>query len=216
MAYSGGMLIVSDTNGRHWRHQLPRRIRPEHAGLHAQLPVAATGFVSGLGGDGLGGSNADWYSFNVNAGDNLVLTTTTPGAPSASGLQFANDLDSDDQPLRRQRQPGRHRDRQRSRRPQRRHRLDGAHLGQLPRADPGRDQDQPGRVHDQRPGRHGRTRPVHGDLDQPGRRIGHRLPGLDHGRDLQQQRAPLEHQRQRFHDRRQRRHRLRRSTTPTP
>ncbi len=54
------------------------------------------------------------------------------------------------------------------------------------------------------------------DLDQPGRRIGHRLPGLDHDRDLQQQRAALEHQRQRFHDRRQRCYRREpcRATTP--
>ena len=57
------------------------------------VPVATVGFVSGLGGDGLGGVSSDWYSFNVNAGDNLVITTTTPGVPSASGLQFANDLD---------------------------------------------------------------------------------------------------------------------------
>ena len=33
-----------------------------------------------------------WYQFNVNAGDNLVLTTTTPGGSSANGLQFINDL----------------------------------------------------------------------------------------------------------------------------
>ena len=57
------------------------------------MPVPVQGFVSGLGGDGLGASSSDWYSFNVNAGDNLVITTTTPGATSASGLQFANDLD---------------------------------------------------------------------------------------------------------------------------
>jgi len=42
---------------------------------------------------GLGGVSQDWYSFNVNAGDNLVITTTTPGATTASGLQFVNNLD---------------------------------------------------------------------------------------------------------------------------
>ena len=55
--------------------------------------------ASGLAGDGLGGNTGDWYQFNVNAGDNLVLTTTTPGGTSASGLQFANDLQPDHQPL---------------------------------------------------------------------------------------------------------------------
>ena len=74
------------------------------------------------------------------------------------------------------RQPGRHRDRQRRRRPQRRHRLDGTHLGQLPGADRGRRQGQPGRVHDRHPGRHGRPVPVQRDLDQSGRRQRHQLP----------------------------------------
>jgi hypothetical protein len=34
----------------------------------------------------------DWYSFNVNAGDNLILASTTPGGTSASGQQFINDF----------------------------------------------------------------------------------------------------------------------------
>ena len=41
----------------------------------------------------MGGVSTDWYQFNVNAGDNLVLTTTTPGGTSANGQQFINDLD---------------------------------------------------------------------------------------------------------------------------
>ncbi len=40
-----------------------------------------------------GGVGQDWYSFNVNAGDNLAVTTTTPGGSSASGLQFTNDFE---------------------------------------------------------------------------------------------------------------------------
>ena len=66
---------------------------PNTLAFVARVPVPVYGFVSGLAGDGLGGSNADYYSFNVNAGDNLVITTTTPGGASGSGLQFANDLD---------------------------------------------------------------------------------------------------------------------------
>ena len=122
--------------------------------------------------------------------------------------------DADDQPLRRQRQPGRHRDRQCRRRPQRRHRLDGAHLGQLPGADPRRRQDQPRRVHDQRPGRHGGPYPVHGDLDQPGRGQRHQLPGLDHDGHVQRQRPADQRRPQRLHDRRPERHRRDRDRRP--
>ncbi len=46
-----------------------------------QLAPPYTYAASGLAGDGLGGTDGDWYSFNVNAGDNLVITTTTPGSP---------------------------------------------------------------------------------------------------------------------------------------
>ena len=138
LAYAGGLLIVSDTYSNSLGSNYLDEYDPNTLAFVARVPVATQGFVSGLGGDGLGGVSSDWYQFNVNAGDNLVITTTTPGGPSASGLQFANDLDPDDQPLRRQRQPGRHRDRQRRRRPQRRHRLDGSDVGQLPGADPRR------------------------------------------------------------------------------
>ena len=48
--------------------------------------------ASGLAGDGIGGTSPDWYQFNVNAGDNLVITTTTPGGSSANGEQFINNL----------------------------------------------------------------------------------------------------------------------------
>ena len=95
MAYANGLLIVSDTNG--LAYEGGTNVLDEYDPAHSpscdgcRCPVY--GFVSGLAGDGLGGSNADWYSFNVNAGDNLVITTTTPGGTSASGLQFANDLD---------------------------------------------------------------------------------------------------------------------------
>jgi hypothetical protein len=37
-------------------------------------------------------ADTDVYSFNVNAGDNLTIDTTTPGGTAANGLQFANGL----------------------------------------------------------------------------------------------------------------------------
>ena len=52
------------------------------------MPVAATGYVSGLGGDGLGGAPTDdWYSVNVQAGQSLYLQSSTP---SDQGGQFPN------------------------------------------------------------------------------------------------------------------------------
>ena len=43
--------------------------------LITQLPVAATGYVSGVGADGLGGTPPDdWYTVNVQAGQALYLT----------------------------------------------------------------------------------------------------------------------------------------------
>ena len=115
--------------------------------------------------------------------------------------------EADDQPVRRGRQPGRVGHGQRRRRPQRRHRLDGALLGQLSRPDPGRDQGQPGRVHDRHPGRHGRPVPVHGDLDQSGRRLGHQLPADDHDGVGQRQHPVVVREPQRFDDRRSERDR---------
>ena len=56
--------------------------------MPAQLPIAASGYVSGVGADGLGGAPPDdWYSVNVEAGQSLVLQTSTP---SDQGGQFPN------------------------------------------------------------------------------------------------------------------------------
>ena len=41
-------------------------------------PLGGSGVVLGAIGNGVAGSDVDWYSFSVNAGDNLVLDTTTP------------------------------------------------------------------------------------------------------------------------------------------
>ena len=40
--------------------------------------LGGSGVVLGAIGNGVAGSDVDWYSFSVNAGDNLVLDTTTP------------------------------------------------------------------------------------------------------------------------------------------
>jgi hypothetical protein len=45
-----------------------------------------------LGGLPTSTQSGDWYQFEVNAGDNLVLTTTTPGGTSATGLEPVNGL----------------------------------------------------------------------------------------------------------------------------
>ena len=56
--------------------------------LVTQLPVAATGYVSGVGADGLGGAPLDdWYTVNVQAGQALYLQSSTP---SDQGGQFPN------------------------------------------------------------------------------------------------------------------------------
>ena len=56
--------------------------------LVTRLPIAATGYVSGVGADGLGGTPPDdWYSVNVQAGQSLFLQSSTP---SDQGNQFPN------------------------------------------------------------------------------------------------------------------------------
>jgi hypothetical protein len=91
LAYTDGMLIVSECcNGvgtGAWDEY-----NPDTLGFIQRVFPPYQYNPSGLAGDGLGGQGTDWYQFNVNAGDNLVLTTTTPGGTTASGLQFANDL----------------------------------------------------------------------------------------------------------------------------
>ena len=52
---------------------------PNTLGYIQSLPVATQGFVSGLGGDGLGGAAPDdWYSVNLQAGQQLFLQSSTP------------------------------------------------------------------------------------------------------------------------------------------
>jgi pre-peptidase len=62
-----------------------------HGGdFNTAQPLAGTSVV--LGAMATAGPGGDWYQFNVNAGDNLYLATTTPGGSSGNGLQFPNDL----------------------------------------------------------------------------------------------------------------------------
>ena len=169
------------TARRPWR-QRPRRIRCDHVRVPPDgstrrtrtRPRAwpATAWAATM---------RDWYPFNVNAGDNLGSRRPRRAAPRQRP-PVQQRPGADDQPLRRQRQPGRHRDRQRTRRPQRRHRLDGAHARAATacrssaRARPTW-ASTPSAIKGATGGR-----PFNGHLDQPGRRIATRLPGLDHGR----------------------------------
>ena len=83
LAYVGGMLIVSDTNGlgSSGGTNVLDEYDPDTLAFIRRVPVAVHGFVSGLAGDGLGTAtdDVDYYSVNANAGDKLTITTTTPG-----------------------------------------------------------------------------------------------------------------------------------------
>ena len=94
LAYANGLLIVSDTDGFPGPgNNFLDEYDPNTGNFIQRVAPPYAGDASGLAGDGVGGSAGDWFQFNVNAGDNLVLATTTPGGSSASGLQFINDLD---------------------------------------------------------------------------------------------------------------------------
>ena len=94
IAYADGELIVSDTNGSYGAgNNFLDEYDPNTLAFLQRVAPPYTYAASGLAGDGIGGVSPDWYQFNVNAGDKLVITTTTPGATTASGLQFSNDLD---------------------------------------------------------------------------------------------------------------------------
>ena len=53
-------------------------------------PLGGSGVVLGAIGNGVAGSDVDWYSFSVNAGDNLVLDTTTPSDGPGEFLNTLN------------------------------------------------------------------------------------------------------------------------------
>src|SRR6516164_1140321 len=53
-------------------------------------PLGGSGVVLGAIGNGVAASDADWYSFSVNAGDNLVLDTTTPSDGPGEFLNTLN------------------------------------------------------------------------------------------------------------------------------
>ena len=90
LAYSGGMLIVSATNGlgEDGGTNVLQEYDPDTLAFIQSVPVNTVGLASGLGGDGLGGgAKDDWYSVDVQAGQSLFLQTSTP---SDQGGQFPN------------------------------------------------------------------------------------------------------------------------------
>ena len=161
--------------------------------------------------------SSDWYQFNVNAGDNLVITTTTPGGTSASGLQFANDLDPtinlyDASGNLVATATGNAAD-------GRNDVIDWTALtsGSYRVQILGSSKTNLGEYTISIQGATGGAPAFVGHLDHPGGRLRHRLPGLDHDGQRQQQRpAVVDLQPQRLHDRRQRRHRRHRRSTATP
>ncbi len=93
LAYANGLLIVSDTNGLAGAgNNYLDEYDPSTFAFVQRVAPPYVGAASGLAGDGGAGQSGDWYQFNVNAGDNLVITTTTPGDNSGNGDQFFNDL----------------------------------------------------------------------------------------------------------------------------
>ena len=92
IAYANGDLIVSEVSGAAGVGALDE-YNPDTLGFLQRVFPPYQYSASGLAGDGIGGTAPDWYQFNVNAGDNLVITTTTPGGSSANGQQFLNTLD---------------------------------------------------------------------------------------------------------------------------
>ena len=90
MAYAGGVLLVSATGGLgdEGGTNVLQSYNPNTLAFIQSVPVATQGFVSGLGGDGLGGApKDDWYSVNVQAGASLFIQSSTP---SDQGGQFPN------------------------------------------------------------------------------------------------------------------------------
>ena len=88
IAYANGELITSDSNpfgsgGSYLDYYDPSTLTEIKT-----VSVATQGYASGLGGDGLGGTPIDdWYTVNVQAGQPLLLQSSTP---SDQGGQFPN------------------------------------------------------------------------------------------------------------------------------
>ena len=203
IAYADGELIVSETNGSYGAgNNFLDEYDPNTLAFLQRVAPPYTYAASGLAGDGIGGVSPDWYQFNVNAGNKLVITTTTPGATTASGLQFSNNLDPtinlyDASGNLVATATGNAADGRNSV-------IDFTALtpGSY-RAEVLERQRQSGRVHAQHPRGHGVRCTIHSDLDQSGRRRRCRQPGLDVDGHVQRQRLDLVGEHQRLHDRRQ-------------
>jgi subtilisin family serine protease len=93
LGYQNGELYVSETNG-----PGANDIAVFDANtltMTRDLPVNTPIFISGLGADGIPTASASYFKVSVNAGDNLVIDTTTPfGEP-----QFPNQPNNGLQPI---------------------------------------------------------------------------------------------------------------------
>jgi len=89
IAYSGGQLFVSDANFPAYQGgtNVIDVYNASNFAYVTRLPVAVYGFASGLAAGN--GQSSDWYQFSVTSGENITLSTTTPGGPPG---QFVNGL----------------------------------------------------------------------------------------------------------------------------
>lgn len=89
IAYLNGKLIVSDSNGAYGAgNNVLDEYDANTLGFVQRVNPPYTYEASGLAAGS--GQQSDWYQFAVNAGDNLVLTTTTPGGPPGEFGNFLN------------------------------------------------------------------------------------------------------------------------------
>ena len=89
LAYANGQLFVSDTNfpGFEGGTNAIYIYNAADFSFSRSLPVATYGFASGIAAGGSSTTSVDWYTYNVQAGQELDLQTFTPGD---GGLQFSN------------------------------------------------------------------------------------------------------------------------------
>jgi hypothetical protein len=90
---SDRMAVLGDFDGNEYSLIVTRNANFElesNDTLGTAQPLGGSGVVLGAIGNGVAASDADWYSFSVNAGDNLVLDTTTPSDGPGEFLNTLN------------------------------------------------------------------------------------------------------------------------------
>src|SRR6516164_550727 len=91
--FSDRMAVLGDFDGNEYSLVVTRNanfeLESNDTAATAQ-PLGGTGVVLGAIGNGVAASDGDWYSFSVNAGDNLVLDTTTPSDGPGEFLNTLN------------------------------------------------------------------------------------------------------------------------------